>query len=213
MIVAEDIDDEGAEGERHDEPEHRGDDDEDQDPEDAADLQKSGCHGERDDRRHPDESAEEEVPRLEVTPMIRNHTRDDRTEDRAGEPVEEDLLDHIKRRPEHRPRPRRSDSRAEEAPDQGVAARYRDPEERCHEDPEDRTDQGHQDQRRRKEGGVDDPSSNGCRNCRSEEERAEEVEDPREEDRLQGGQGFCRDDGGDRVGGIVQAVCKIKEEG
>src|SRR6185437_1091851 len=107
------------------------------------------------------------------------------------------------------------DRRTDQAPDQGVARTGWDREIPGDQVPQDRADQGRQDEDEAGIAGqdlrVDDPLGNRCGDA-DRDERAGEVEDRRERDGHSRLEGTARDRGRHRVGGVVKPVGEVERQ-
>ena len=115
--------------------------------------------------------------------------------------------------PHHGGQPRLGQARAQQPADQGVAGRGWDAQPPGDEVPRYRPHQRAEDQLRVDDAGVDDPLAHRGRDMQPEEEESDEVEEGGPGDRIVRLENASRHDRRDRVGGVVQAVQEIEQQG
>ena len=115
--------------------------------------------------------------------------------------------------PDHDVEPRLGDARPDEAAHQRMRRTRRNAEHPGGDVPGDGADQRAQDDARIDDPGIDDPGPQGLRHMEAEEQEGDEVEERRPEHRVLRAQHPRRDDGGDGIGRVVQAVEEVEEQG
>ena len=104
------------------------------------------------------------------------------------------------------------DHRADDAADQRVRRARRNAEPPGDEVPDDRADQRAEDDVMVDDAGLDDALADRRRDAEVEDEDRDDVEEGGEDDRLLRLEHAGRDDGGDRVGGVVEAVHEVERD-